>query len=163
MIRRLLATREDWGPAVARLALGVVILPHGLQMTVGAFEGSGFSGGMHHFTVELGFPAFLGGLAIVAESFGALGLIVGLLSRVAAFGIACVMAVAAVTVHLEVGFFMNWFGRLPAGAEGFEYHLLALGLALIVMIEGSGAFSIDRMLVHGTDRRPTPHETEPHT
>jgi putative oxidoreductase len=80
----------------------------------------------------------------VAEFFGSLGLIVGFLGRVAAFGIFCNMLVAIIAVHAQNGFFMNWFGK-QAG-EGFEYHMLAIGLAVAVMIGGSGAASIDRAL-----------------
>jgi putative oxidoreductase len=83
-------------------------------------------------------------LAILAEFAGSLGLIVGLLGRVAAFGIACNMVVATLLVHLPNGFFMNWSGQ-QAG-EGFEFHLLAFGIALAIIIRGSGAMSVDRVL-----------------
>ena len=75
-------------------------------------------------------------LAIAAEFLGSLGLITGFLSRIAAFGIAVNMIVAVKMVHGANGFFMNWFGNQKG--EGFEYHILAIGLALIVMIYGAG-------------------------
>jgi len=145
-MNRLLATDNAWTLAVARLALGVVIFPHGAQKMLGWFGGQGFTATMGFFTGQ-GVPAPLALLAIVAEFFGSLGLIVGLLGRVAAFGIFCVMVVAILTVHLPNGFFMNWLGK-QAG-EGFEYHLLAIGLALVVMIGGSGALSVDHSLSAG--------------
>ena len=64
--------------------------------------------------------------------------------RIAAFGILSNMVVAVVTSHLNSGFFMNWSGQ-KAG-EGFEYHILAIALALVVMLRGSGAASVDRAL-----------------
>ncbi len=96
---------------------------------------------MEFFTTQMGIPWIFALLAIVAEFFGALGLISGLLTRVAAFGIACVMAVA-VTMHWSNGFFMNWYGTQQG--EGFEYHLLAIAIAVALMIKGGGAWSIDR-------------------
>jgi len=95
-------------------------------------------------------PALFAVLAIAAEFLGSLGLIVGLFSRIAAFGIAVNMVVAILTVHAANGFFMNWYGK-QAG-EGFEYHLLAIGLALIVIIQGGGALSLDRILSSGCEK-----------
>jgi putative oxidoreductase len=86
-------------------------------------------------------PAPLAALVILAEALGSVGLVVGLGTRVAAFGIAAVMVGAVLTTHLSVGFFMNWFGNQPG--EGFEYHLLALGLALPLLVRGGGAWALD--------------------
>jgi putative oxidoreductase len=91
-----------------------------------------------------GIPAAFALLAIAAEFLGPLGLAVGLLTRIAAFGIACVMVVAIVTVHWPNGFFMNWYGNQKG--EGFEYHLLALGIAVTLIIVGGGAWSLDAAL-----------------
>lgn len=121
------------------------MFPHGAQKMLGWFGGPGFSGTMGFFTEQMGIPALFAFLAIMAEFAGALGLITGLLSRVAALGIASVMTVAILTGHLANGFFMNWYGNQKG--EGFEYHLLALGLAFVVMIQGSGALSLDRKLL----------------
>jgi putative oxidoreductase len=54
------------------------------------------------------------------------------------------MTVAILTVHAANGFFMNWGGGQPG--EGFEYHLLAIGIAIALMIAGGGKFSVDRKL-----------------
>jgi len=151
MIRRLLSTSNDSAPLIARLALGGVMLPHGLQKTFGWFGGHGFEGTMGFFTGSMGIPWIFALLAIAAESLGALGLIFGLGSRVAALGVAGVMAVAIQSVHAQHGFFMNWSGS-QAG-EGFEYHLLALGLALIVIVAGGGRLSLDRKLSSGAAGR----------
>ncbi|MEO6995390.1 MAG: DoxX family protein, partial [Lacunisphaera sp.] len=127
-----------------RLTLGLVIFPHGAQKMLGWFGGYGFSGTMGFFTGTMHIPAFFAVLAIIAEFFGSLALIAGLFSRVAAFGIASVMTVAIATTHYANGFFMNWSGQQKG--EGFEYHILALGLALIVMIYGAGKLSLDRTI-----------------
>lgn len=144
MLNKIVATENSYAATVARLSLGLVMFPHGAQKMLGWFGGYGFSGTMGFFTGQMGIPAAFAFLAILAEFAGSLGLITGLLSRVAALGIAGVMVVAIATVHLSNGFFMNWYGNQKG--EGFEYHLLALGLAVIVMIQGSGAFSLDRLL-----------------
>lgn len=127
-----------------RLVLGVVFLAHGSQKLLGWFGGYGFSGTMGFFTHQLGVPVPLAFLAIVAEFCGGLGLIVGLLSRVAAFGIACNMVVAVSLIHRHFGLFANWSGA--QGGEGYEYHMLAVAIALAIMVRGSGAWSIDAAL-----------------
>jgi putative oxidoreductase len=144
MLKKLISTQNDIIATIARLTLGLVIFPHGAQKALGLFGGYGFSATLDFFTRTGGLPYIIALLVIAAEFLGALGLIVGLLSRVAAFGIACVMVGAIVTTHFANGFFMNWSGGQTG--EGFEYHLLALGLAIIIMIRGSGKFSIDKKL-----------------
>jgi putative oxidoreductase len=144
MFRKLIGTADDSVIAILRLVLGAVFFAHGAQKVLGWFGGYGFSGTMGFFTQAMHIPAPLAFLAICAEFLGGIGLIVGLLGRVAAFGIACNMLVAVAMVHWHFGFFANWFGNQKG--EGFEYHLLALAIALAIMIKGSGAFSIDRAL-----------------
>lgn len=145
MLNRIMKTTDDRAIFILRLVLGIVFFAHGSQKMLGWFGGYGFHGTMGFFTNAMHIPAAFAFLAICAEFFGALGLITGLLGRVAAFGIFCVMAVAVGMVHSHLGFFMNWNGLTPP-AEGYEYHLLAMAMALAVMIKGSGAFSLDRMI-----------------
>src|SRR5438874_7353793 len=144
MVRKLFATDNDTATAVLRLVLGVIFFAHGAQKILGWFGGFGFSGTMGFFTGMLHIPAPLALLAIAAEFFGGLGLILGFLTRIAAFGIAAVMVVAIAAVHSAFGFFMNWTGTQKG--EGFEYHLLALAITTFLMIRGAGAFSIDRVI-----------------
>jgi len=132
-----------------RLALGVVMFPHGAQKMLGWFGGSGFSGAMGGFQ-HMGIPAVFAFLAISAEFFGGLGLILGLLSRVAGFGILCNMVVAILTVHASNGLFMNWSGHQKG--EGFEFHLLAIAISAAVLIGGGGALSLDRVLSGSSSR-----------
>ena len=99
---------------------------------------------MGFFTGMMHIPAPFAFLAIAAEFFGGLGLIFGLLTRVAALGIFCNMLVAVAMVHHQFGFFMNWAGTQKG--EGFEFHLLALAMTVVLMIRGAGAASVDRLL-----------------
>lgn len=151
MLERLLETSDDYGLTAARLALGAVFFAHGAQKVLGWWGGYGFDGTMQAFTQGMGIPAPLAFLAIMAEFLGGLGLIVGALSRIAALGIFGVMAVAVVKVHLPFGFFMNWYGAQKG--EGFEYHLLAIALAVVLMAGGSGALSADRALARRLEVR----------
>jgi len=149
-LQLLLRTDDSAAPLLARLALGLVMFPHGAQKVLGWFGGYGFDATMGFFTGTLHIPAFLAFLAILAEFGGSLGLILGFLSRLSAFGIAVTMGVAIFMAHAGNGFFMNWSGTQKG--EGFEYHLLAIGLALVVLIHGAGKASIDGLLAKRADR-----------
>ena len=141
MWHKLIRTNDNTVALVLRLALGIVFFPHGMQKLVGWFGGYGFEGTMGFFTTKLGIPAIFAFLAIMAEGLGSLGLIAGLGTRVAAFGIAVNMVVAVLMLHLQNGFFMNWFGSQKG--EGYEYHLLAIGIGVALMITGGGKWSLD--------------------
>jgi putative oxidoreductase len=140
----LLGTDGDWVVAVVRIVLGVVFFAHGAQKTLGWFGGAGLRSTLKVFREHLRIPTPLALLAVEAELLGGLGLIVGLLSRVAALGIAVVMIVALLAVHWRFGFFMNWYGEKEG--HGIEYHILALALAAVVIFKGAGAFSLDKAL-----------------
>ncbi|HEX7232578.1 MAG TPA: DoxX family protein [Candidatus Binatia bacterium] len=144
MLATLLTTNGDWALTIARVVLGIAFFVHGAQKLFGWFGGHGLSATVHAFRDQMGIPAPLTYLAIAAEFFGGLGLILGLLARVAALGIAITMVVAMLKVHLKFGFLLNWFGNKPG--HGIEYHLLAIALALVVIAHGAGAFSLDRVL-----------------
>jgi putative oxidoreductase len=150
MFQKIVNTNDDFAMTVVRLVLGVVFLAHGSQKMLGWFGGYGFSGTMGYFTHQLGIPAPFALLAICAEFFGGLGLIVGFLGRIAAFGIMCNMIVAIMMFHRHYGLFMNWSGQQQG--EGIEYHLLAIAIILAIFIEGSGAFSVDRFLTDHSSR-----------
>jgi len=144
MFRKLVSTSNDFTLTIVRLVLGVTFFMHGAQKMLGWFGGYGFHGTMGFFTQQMGIPTPLAFLAICAEFFGGLGLLVGLLSRIAALGIIVNMLVAIATVHHVNGFFMNWSGQQKG--EEFEYHVLAIALAIVVLVKGSGAISIDRAI-----------------
>lgn len=144
MIEKLFGTDpRDTAALVARVFLGVVVLPHGLQKLLGMFGGYGFSASVEFFS-GMGIPSVIGVLIVLGESFGALFLILGFLSRLSAAGIGIIMIGAIAMVHGQNGFFMNWFGT-QAG-EGYEYHLLAIGLAASLIISGGGRFSLDNII-----------------
>ena len=143
MLRKLMQTDDDVGRLIVRLALGLVMVPHGAQKLLGWFGGGGFAATLQGMT-GMGLPAVVVFLVILAEFFGSLSLITGFLGRVGALGILGVMLGAIFMVHLPNGFFMNWMGNQKG--EGIEYHLLAIGMALAILVKGSGAFSIDRSM-----------------
>lgn len=143
-VNKIFATRNDFALAIARLILGIVFFAHGAQLVLGWFGGQTFPNSMNMFVHAMHIPPLFAALAILSEFLGGIGLIVGFLSRIAAFGIAVDMLVAIFKVHIHVGFFMNWYGNQKG--EGYEYHLLVLALCLLFMVKGSGALSLDRLL-----------------
>lgn len=149
MLRKLMATQPRVSLLLVRLLLGGVMFPHGAQKALGWWGGHGLGATLQAFTTQMGIPLVFAWLAVAAEFLGSLGLIVGLLTRVAALGIGTVMVVAVVLVHGANGFFMNWTGNQKG--EGFEYHLLAIAAALVLMIDGGGLASLDRALSGGRD------------
>jgi len=151
---RLFRTNDDPALLIARVALGGVLFAHGAQKMLGWFGGYGFAGTMQFFTGTLHIPAFFAFLAILTEFFGALALVAGLLARPAALAVIVLMAVAVGTSHLNNGFYMNWAGSQKG--EGFEYHLLAVGLALVTALRGAGALSVDALIA----RRLTGERTD---
>ncbi len=137
-------TDESWTGLILRLTLGLVMLPHGAQKLLGMFGGFGFDGTMGFFTEKMGIPWIIAFLIIMGESFGSLGLIAGFLTRFSAASIGVIMLGAITMVHLPHGFFMNWFGK--QSGEGYEYHLLVLGIAIALTIAGAGRWSVDQQI-----------------
>jgi putative oxidoreductase len=143
MVKRLMGTSNDVSLTTLRVVLGVVFFAHGAQRMLGWFGGDGFQGTMGALT-QTGMPAPVAVLIICAQFFGGLGLVAGLLTRIASLGIAGLMIGAIFMVHLQNGFFMNWMGTQKG--EGIEFHLLALAMAAALLLRGAGAFSLDRAL-----------------
>lgn len=129
---------------IIRLTLALVILPHGTQMLLGWFGGNGFSGTMQYFTQVEQLPWIIGFMVIMIQSVGSIFILLGLGSRIVAFGLAVLFVGIILTSHYQYGFFMNWYGTQKG--EGYEYHLLVIGLALALMVAGSGNYSLDRLL-----------------
>lgn len=145
MIESLTGTHADWIVGIARVVLGIIFFAHGAQKMLGWYGGSGLVNSMRTFTEHLHLPSTLAFLVIAGELVSGVGLIVGLFSRIAALFIALTMVGAIATVHFRFGLFMDWFGSQKG--HGIEYHLLAIVLALVVVVKGGGAFSLDG-LVH---------------
>lgn len=143
MLRRLVSTQKEYSLALSRVLLGLVFFAHGAQKMLGWFGGSGFSGTIGQFA-QFGMPVLIVLFAIFVEFFGGLSLLFGLFSRVAASAIIVEMIGALLTVHVHNGFFMNWTGQ--KGGEGFEYHFIAIALALLILVRGAGALSIDYLV-----------------
>jgi putative oxidoreductase len=144
MIKRIFYTNNNINSLILRLMLGIVFFPHGAQKLLGWFGGQGFSATMNFFTSKMHIPAVLSFLIIITESLGSLCLIIGILTRLTAFSVLCIMTGAIWLVHWPNGFFMNWFGN-QAG-EGFEYHLLVIAMSFVLIIAGAGKWSVDRWL-----------------
>ncbi len=144
MFKKLLQTDDDIASLVLRVLIGVVMFPHGAQKLLGWFGGFGYSGTMGFFTANMGIPGVFAFLVIMTEFFGALALISGTLTRVAAFAVGFDMLMATILVHIPVGFFMNWSGKQQG--EGFEFHILAIAIAVALIIKGGGRWSVDGLL-----------------
>lgn len=136
----MLSTSRDPLLLLLRLILGAIFFGHGAQKALGWFGGSGYHATMHAFTAGMHIPAFFAFLAIAAEFAGSLGLIAGFLTRVAAFGISIVMLVAIFKVHLGNGLLGS------PGHAGYEFPLALLGIAVLLLVRGAGALSVDRAL-----------------
>jgi putative oxidoreductase len=148
MIESLTGTHADWVVGIARILLGIIFFGHGAQKMLGWYGGPGLANSVRAFTEHLHLPSTLAFLVIAGELFSGIGLIVGLFSRIAALVIALTMVGAIATVHFRFGLFLNWFGNQKG--HGIEYHLLAIALALVVVVKGAGAFSVDRLVYEHT-------------
>ena len=150
VMRQLFYTDNAWTGLVLRLTLGLVMFPHGAQKLLGWYGGFGFSGTMGFFTETMHLPWIVAFLVVVGESFGSLALLLGLLTRFTAASFIVIMLGAITTSHLPNGFFMNWFGKQQG--EGYEYHLLVIGIGLALVITGAGKWSVDRLIAEKIDR-----------
>ncbi len=141
-MKALFRTDDGWAGLILRLTLGLVMFPHGAQKLLGWYGGFGFEGTMGAFTHKMGMPWVIAFLVIIGEFFGSLALLAGLLTRFTAASLAVIMLGAITIVHLPHGFFMNWFGTQQG--EGYEYHVLVIGIAAALLVIGAGRWSIDR-------------------
>lgn len=129
-------TREKLEPlaiTLVRITVGIIMVVHGwgkLQNIPQVITGFG--------NMNIPHPEINVYLAIAGELGGGLGLIFGLLTPLAAFGVFCVMTVAVFSVHLSSG--------LLAKNNGFEYPLTLWVISLYFMIRGGGPYSLDALL-----------------
>lgn len=143
MRQKIFNTNNDWTGLVTRLTIGLIIFPHGAQKVFGWFGGPGFTNEMKFLTETLQLTWLIAFLVIIIEFFGAISLIIGFASRLWCIAMIILFTGIIFTEHASNGFFMNWFGTQKG--EGYEYHLLVIGLSLSTLINGSGKYSIDRI------------------
>lgn len=143
----VISTDNGWTPLILRLTLGTVLFPHAAQKLFGWFDGPGLQGEMTYMTVHVGLPPVIAAAAIAIECLGTFCILLGFWTKITAISIFSLFVGMIVVDHASHGFFMNWFGKMPAGAEGFEYHLLVLGICLALIVQGGGKSSIDRSQV----------------
>jgi putative oxidoreductase len=144
MLQRVFATDDSKTLLFQRLVLGIMMFPHGAQKLLGIWGGHGWDATMGMLTDGAGLPGPIAALVIIIEFFGALGVILGLGTRIAAFGIVAVMVGAIITVHGEHGFF---------APMGIELHLLVLGLAIPLVVRGGGAYAVDPLIARAIGQR----------
>ena len=161
----LLRTDDSLAGPILRLTLAGAMFPHGAQKVLEWFGGRGadaptdgtwwqkFEAWAQGFAKFIDMPVAVAYMVAAAEFLGSILLVLGFMTRFCALSIAAVMAGAVYYAHWKHGFFMNWHGALPAGTEGWEYHLLAFGCALALVARGGGLWSLDRRMTLG---RPAP-------
>lgn len=150
-MKRILATDNSYNWLILRVALGLVIMAHGVQKAFGWFNGFGWEQSMNYFTGHVGLPSAMAAMVILIESLGALLLIIGFAGRINAFLIGMVMIGAFFVDHIHNGFYMNWFGMQKG--EGSEFDILVWAMAVVLTINGSGKYSVDRTLAQGYDNQ----------
>lgn len=143
-MKKIFQTNESNVATILRIVLGVILFPHGAQKMLGWFGGYGFNGTMGFLTGAAGLPWIIAFLVIAIELFGAIALVFGFATRIVAVGIISLFAGIIFTSHLQNGFFMNWAGNLKG--EGYEYHLLVIGIAIALLVSGAGKWSVDYAL-----------------
>ena len=139
----IIQTTDHWVGLVLRLTAGIIMLPHGLQKLMGLFGGYGFSDTVEYFTKTMKLPWIIAVAVILIESIGALLMIAGALTRLWAMAFIAVMLGAIISTNAKNGLFMNWYGT--QSGEGYEYHLLMIGICAALLLVGSGKFSVDRI------------------
>ena len=143
IIYQVFHTEELWSSFILIITLGGVVLPHVLQKLFGWFNGPGLSGEMTFMKAHVGLSTFWAVAAIITECLGVFMILSGTGTRIAAVAFFCLFIGMISRVHFKNGYFMNWFGKLPTGKEGFEYHLLVLGICLVLLLQGGGKWSLD--------------------
>lgn len=143
LIDAVLKTEPGYTITFIRIVAGVIIFPYGQQKLLGWWDDFGGGVGTRESLKQFkqkNIPAAVAWLVILSQSFGSIALIAGFGGRLAAAA-NFIIFTAALVHHLPDGWVMNWTGKKRG--EGIEYFVLLLSFLLIVVIEGSGACSID--------------------
>lgn len=145
MKQLLFSTSQELAGFALRIVLGGIMLPHGAQKLLGWFGGFGYTSTMKFFTEDMRLPWIVAVFIIFVEFFGSLALMAGFASRLWAFALLIIMFGAIVTTNYKHGLFMNWFGNQTG--EGFEYHVLVIGICIAILMIGSGRYSVDGLII----------------
>jgi putative oxidoreductase len=129
--------------AILRITFAIVLWPHGAQLLLGYFGGPGYTNSMTMFSL-FGLPPIISFLVIFLQFFGSLFILAGFLTRLTAVASIILFIGMIVKAHLPFGFFMDWTGTLKG--EGFEYHLLVIGILLSLVVNGAGSYSLDNLI-----------------
>jgi putative oxidoreductase len=129
----------EYAEPLLRIALGGILIPHGMQKLFGAFGGGGLSGTAQLFE-RIGYSPgiFWGTLVGLTEFVGGILLVIGLFTRAAALAVTIFMLNAVYFTSKTGGFF--WTNR------GSEFSILILAAAVFFLIRGGGAWSVDEKL-----------------
>ncbi|MGE8178610.1 DoxX family protein [Pseudomonas fluorescens] len=139
LINKVLSTRAGYGLTVMRIFVGLIFAAHGSQKLFGMFGGYGIAGTAQYMeSIGLAPGHLMAILAGGTEFFAGLALVIGLLARPAALGLAFLSLVAIFSVHIHNGLFM--------ANNGYEYALTLLGVSIAVLVEGAGKLSVDRAI-----------------
>jgi putative oxidoreductase len=143
-VQKILSTNAGWGALALRVPVGIIFAAHGAQKLFGWFGGYGLegtAGWMDSIGLSPGMVmAFLAG---AAEFFGGIALVLGLLTRPAAFALSIAMLVAIFAVHFQNGLFMS--------NNGYEFGLALLAASVSLLFSGAGKASVDSMLAKGVN------------
>jgi putative oxidoreductase len=143
----LLQTDASYVYLFLRMVAGIIIFPYGMQKLLGWFDdfggGVGIKASLAQFKKKK-IPSFIAWMVIIGQSLGSIALIIGFAGRIAAAANFLIFTGALVN-HLPDGWVMNWNGKKRG--EGIEYFVMLLSILLIIVIKGSGAFSIDIWLL----------------
>lgn len=148
-MKKIFITNNNMAATLLRVVLGLIVFPHGAQKLLGWFGGFGFTGTMNFFTETVQLPWVIGFLVIMIEFVGSLMLIAGVATRFVALLFLINFIGVIITSHIPNGFFINWLGNQKG--EGYEYHLLIIGMAASLLISGAGKLSVDRLLAKEQD------------
>lgn len=134
----------SWPGLILRITIALIMFPHGAQKMLGLFGGYGFKPTIVYFTETMKLPWIIALLIILIEFFSPIALLIGVGSRLCSLLLIIIMIGAIITTNYKFGFFMNWFGAQTG--EGFEYHLLVIGICIALLFTGSGKYSIDSII-----------------
>jgi putative oxidoreductase len=139
----ILDTSPSYSFVLLRLGLAVTFFFHSTQQIFGWFGGRGVKAHLANWRDRHGIPLPIGALGLFIEFFGSFALLTGFLTRPFALGLAVFIAIAMYRSHWGHGFFL---ARRPGEESGIEYTLALLLMAMALLIDGGGAFSVDRLL-----------------